>query len=255
MLQIQFTPLNQMAELIFRQAKTCRSLIERSMPAECLVAWGKHPFSIAQPDAALVGVAERALGPLPATVRACLRGPQPISYHLKNGRLVLRLREDRPDLAEAIATRFMDVLVASSFGQGRWELEHTTLPAPTLSLAQSESEFLLARLDLPVPDDAEIEAVADAEPYIAQALMAEQINQAFLTADPLEALHYIEPAKLFVRCDRGELQYTNEREQGLQLYAFTGVRLTANVSAKGYVSIGRSVTHGHGMLFEQPDPL
>lgn len=253
MLQIQFTPLNQMAELIFRQAKTCRSLIERSMPAECLVAWGKHPFSITQPADTLVALAERTLGPLPATVKACLRGPQPISYHLKNGRLVLRLREDRHDLAEALATRFMDMLVASSFGQGRWELEHTALPAPSLRLADSETEYLLARLDLPVPDSVSIAEIADAEPYVAEALMAEQINQAFLAPHPLEALHYLEPAKLFVRCDRGELKHANERDQGLQLYAFTGVRLTANVATEGYVSIGRSVTHGHGMLFAQQD--
>jgi hypothetical protein len=253
MLQIEFKPLNHTAEQIFLQAKTCRSLIERSMPSECLEAWGKHPFSITQPDARLVGLAERAIGPLSPTTKACLRGPQPISYHLKNGRLILRLRQQEPELAEAIGRKFTDVLVASSFGQGRWELDYSVLPAPSLKLANHEAEFLLARLDLPVPEGVLLDEIADAEPYVAQAILAEQINQAFLADDPADALHYLEPARLFVRCERGEVQHSNERDHGLRLHAFTGVRLVANVTTEGYVSIGRSVTHGHGMLFKPQD--
>lgn len=249
MLQIEFAPLNQMAEQIFQQPKTCRALIERSMPEQCLAAWGKHPFAVVQPDAGFVVAAERTLGPLPATVKACLRGRQPISYHVKNGRLVLRILGNEQGLAEAVGIRFMDVLVASSFGQGHWALSYSELPPPSVRLSDRETEYLIARLDLPIPVAEGILSIEDAEPYIAQAVLAEQLNMAAMQDNPDEALHYLEANRVFVRCSRGEAQYAGDADANIRLVQYTGVRFSANIETDGYVTIGRGVTRGNGMLF------
>lgn len=250
MYKIEFDPANSFASSVLSQTWTCRNIIEQAFTQSHRSKWGDHVFTIRPIDPSMATIAKETFGGLRKTVEASLRASIPASFHVKRGRVVLRIETDDEDSVARLSDQLHQILLNSSLGKGIWTFTRSLLPISSITACDESNQFFIPRLELPMPQGCDPYDTHAVEGALADAILAARINIAAASNEPELAIKSLPTQPIHVEATNFEMVGKKLTGSDVDFCTFLNVRFWANIRISGEPMIGRSNSFGNGLIFQ-----